>query len=47
MEENLWVRILITNGALGMISMVFFCGTVYDSEYSLRMRMGIHDELTN
>lgn len=46
MENNLRVRILITNRTLGMICMVFFCGAVYDTEGGLRMRMGIYNELT-
>lgn len=47
MKNNLRVRVLITNGTLGMICMVFFCRAVHDAEGSLRMRMGIHNELTD
>ncbi|WP_293897500.1 MULTISPECIES: hypothetical protein [unclassified Sphingobacterium] len=46
MKNNLRVRVLITNGTLGMICMMLFCMTVNNAESGLRMRMGIHNELT-
>ncbi len=39
--------ILVADSTFGVISMMFFCWTIYDMQCSSGMFMTVHNELTN